>query len=91
MSATNPPLQRLAELVAARRRELGISQRELADRAGITRDTILRIESEKTQQNFTIDSIVKLLHALELDLTMTIVDHAGVSHEISFEDFTERR
>ncbi len=55
-------LSRIGLRVLRRRQELGLTQTELADRIGIGRPNIYRIEHGK--QNVTVDTLCKLADAL---------------------------
>ena len=50
--------------VLKRRQELGLTQTEVADRVGIGRPNVYRIEHGK--QNVTVDTLCKLADALEI-------------------------
>jgi ribosome-binding protein aMBF1 (putative translation factor) len=56
----------IAEQVAERRRELGLSQAELAHVCGTTQSAIARLESGGRPPR--IDTLLKLAHALDCDL-----------------------
>ena len=55
-------LERIGQQFAARRQALGLSQRELADKLGITQANIARIEHGK--QNLTVRTMAKMTAAL---------------------------
>ncbi len=57
---------RRAGNLRARRKELGISQEELADRAGLHRTYVGSIE--RRERNVSIDNIERLANALRLDV-----------------------
>lgn len=56
----------IAEQVAERRRELGLSQAELARVCGTTQSAIARLESGGRPPR--IDTLLKLAHALDCEL-----------------------
>jgi HTH-type transcriptional regulator/antitoxin HipB len=58
----------LREVVRARRRELGLSQEELADVIGAHRAFVSQFERGRTAARF--DLVLKLLHALGLDVDL---------------------
>jgi ribosome-binding protein aMBF1 (putative translation factor) len=60
----------IAEQVAARRRELGLSQAELAEICGTTQSAIARLESGGRPPR--IDTLLKLAHALDCDLVVEL-------------------
>ena len=61
------------------RKELGISQQQLAKMTGILQPVIARVESKKSRP--TIDFVQKILDAL--DLTLSLTDSFYCPHEIS--------
>jgi HTH-type transcriptional regulator / antitoxin HipB len=60
----------LAQAVRGRREELGLSQRQLAERAGMTQPGIARFEAGGTTP--TIPVLERLAAALELRLTIAL-------------------
>ena len=50
------------------REEAGLTQQQLADKAGITMNYIAKIESKKMQRGFTIVSLGRIADALGLDI-----------------------
>lgn len=50
------------------REEAGLTQQQLADKAGITMNYVAKIESKKMQQGFTIVSLGRIADALGLDI-----------------------
>ncbi|MFE2426086.1 helix-turn-helix domain-containing protein [Streptomyces sp. NPDC059373] len=67
--------QRLADGVRARRRQLGISQSELARRAGMTQPGISRIELGGTTP--TLPLLSRLAQAMESDLDIHVAPERG--------------
>ena len=65
-------------MVEARRRA-GLSQAELASRAGTTQSAIARVESGRTSP--TLEHLTKLLRACSFDLQVRLVPYDG--HEWS--------
>ena len=63
----------LAETVRSRREELGLSQRQLAERAGMTQPGVARFEAGGTTP--TIPVLERLATALGLRLTVTLGPH----------------
>src|SRR6188508_3072641 len=53
--------------IKGKRSELGISQEELADRAGLHRTYVSDVE--RGARNLSLESIEKLAHALELSIS----------------------
>ena len=65
----NPPLAiAVARAVVRRRRELGLSQEELAKRLGTSQMQVWRIESG--QANITLDTLQKLAETLVLTVEL---------------------
>ena len=60
----------IAEQVVDRRRELGLSQAELAEICGTTQSAIARLESGGRPPR--IDTLLKLAHALDCDLAVEL-------------------
>ena len=58
--------QHIYPVLAARRRRLGLSQQELAVRAGLRREKLNRVESRN--QNIGFDELCRLLDARGLEL-----------------------
>lgn len=62
-------IEEVASIVSSiirRRQELGISQRDLAERCGIPQSSVARIETLKTTPK--LDTLIKLMQALNLKL-----------------------
>ena len=60
------PFEAIARVVIMRRSELGLSQRELAERMGTSHSAISRIESGQHQTS--VETLKRLAEALELRL-----------------------
>ena len=60
--------QHIYPILASRRRSLGMSQLELAARAGLRREKLNRIESR--EQNIGIDELCRLLDVVGLELVV---------------------
>jgi ribosome-binding protein aMBF1 (putative translation factor) len=72
----NRPRRELARMILIRRTELGITQRELADRMGTSLSVIARLE--RGQQNFSATTLQRLARALDTKLVYTFeVSDAG--------------
>ncbi len=50
------------------REEAGLTQQQLADRAGITMNYLAKIESQKMQRGFTIVILGRIADALNIDV-----------------------
>jgi len=59
----------LAQQVRARRRELGLSQQQLAAAAGVSRTSLSHVEQGRTA-HAQIDMLSRILRALDLDLQL---------------------
>ena len=64
-------LSSIVSSIIRRRQELGISQRDLAERCGIPQSSIARIETLKTTPK--LNTLVKLMQALNLKLQVAAV------------------
>ena len=60
----------IADRVAARRLELGLSQRQLADLTGTTQSAIARLETGGRPPR--IDTLLKIAEALDCDLVVDL-------------------
>lgn len=65
----------LADRVSARRRELGLSQAELAERCDTTQSAIARLEAGGRPPR--IDTLLKIAAALDCELVVNLEPHAG--------------
>lgn len=59
----------IADQVVARRSELGLSQRELAELCGTTQSAIARFEAARRPPK--MDTLISLAHALDCSLEVT--------------------
>jgi transcriptional regulator with XRE-family HTH domain len=68
-----------SDLVREARRRAGLSQRELAERAGTTQSAIARLESGRTSPSF--DAVVRLVKAcgFRLDVALDPYDDSDVA------------
>ena len=60
---------KLYAALAARRRELGLSQHELAERAGMRREKVNRIESQRIE--IGLNELSRLLDVLGLEISVS--------------------
>jgi transcriptional regulator with XRE-family HTH domain len=60
------------DLVREARRRAGLSQRELAERAGTTQSAIARLETGRTTPSF--DAVLRLVRLCGLDLDVMLVE-----------------
>lgn len=63
------------ELIRARRTELGLSQFQLAERAGTGQALVSRIESGRTLP--TLSVLQRLATALDCDLVLNLMPHSA--------------
>lgn len=63
-------LEILGREIAARRKELGVTQADLASRAGLSRATVTALETG-AQRELGFNKIIALLAVLKLDLRLT--------------------
>lgn len=63
----------IGEAVRKRRKELGLSQQELADLAKVARNRIAPLETERLPE-IGFRTLTKILHALGLDLRITTLN-----------------
>ena len=74
-------LVELGEAVAIRRKALKMSQSEVAHRAGLTRETLVRFERGQLSE-FGSRKLMAVLAVLGLELTFTEVGAAGTLDEL---------
>jgi HTH-type transcriptional regulator/antitoxin HipB len=77
-------MQTLAELgqaVMARRKSLGLSQREVTQRSGITRELLVRFERGQVS-DFGSRKLLAVLAVLGLELNFTEVGMSGTLDEL---------
>jgi transcriptional regulator with XRE-family HTH domain len=63
------------DLVREARKRAGLTQRELAEKAGTTQSAIARLESGRTSPTF--DTVMRLLRLCGMDLDMMLVPRDG--------------
>lgn len=68
-------LKSLSKHMRQRRKSLGITQEQLADRAGLTPNYVARLEMEKRLPSFTV--LVALASALEMPVSELLLSDAG--------------
>ncbi len=79
---TSGHVERLAaNLLKVARTKAGVSQRELAQTAGVAQSTIARIESGARQPSLPV--LAKILAALNLEMRITLADYD--SHDDIFD------
>lgn len=64
------------------REAAGLTQQQLADKAGITMNYVAKIESKKMQRDFTIVILERIADALELDIRelFSPIDEKGLTN-----------
>lgn len=63
-------VQEIGEKIKERRNTLGITQPDLAEMAGISKNTLYKIETG--QANPTVNVLNKIAHILGMELSLTI-------------------
>ena len=71
--------RKMLEQLVAYRKALGLTQKDLADRMGVSRPNISRFESE--DYNPTIDMIVKVADSMGYDVKIEFVERKAVDSE----------
>jgi len=74
-------LANVAELLKQVRREAGLSQEELASRAGVARTTVARMET-LARGDMSVSALVRLLDAAGYDLKAVKHGHARTLEDI---------
>ncbi|MEW9570287.1 helix-turn-helix transcriptional regulator [Rhodanobacter sp. Si-c] len=74
-------LANVAELLKQVRREAGLSQAELASRAGVARTTVARMET-LAKGDMSVSALVRLLEAAGYDLKAVKHGHARTLEDI---------
>lgn len=74
-------LANVAELLKQVRREAGLSQEELASRAGVARTTVARMET-LARGDMSVSALVRLLEAAGYDLKAVKHGHARTLEDI---------
>ena len=74
-------LQELGETVAATRRELGLKQKDVATRAGITPESLLRFERGQVSE-FGSRKLLAVLAVLGMELTFVKTGMSGSLDEL---------
>jgi len=79
--ATVTTLSDVAEMLRSARREAGLSQDELAQRAGVARTTVARMEN-LAKGDMSVSALVRLLEAAGYDLKLVKSGHARTVEDI---------
>ncbi|GAB6989467.1 helix-turn-helix domain-containing protein [Paenibacillus pini] len=58
--------------VIARRKELGLTQQDIANRTGLKQSAIARFESQAVNKAPAIDTVIKICSALDLHVTTVV-------------------
>lgn len=74
-------LSDVAEMLKSARREAGLSQDELARRAGVSRTTVARMEN-LAKGDMSVSALVRLLEAAGYDLKPVKPGHARTVEDI---------
>lgn len=71
----------VAEMLRTARREAGLSQDELARRAGVARSTVARMET-LAKGDMSVSALIRLLEAAGYDLKLVKVGHMRTLDDI---------
>ena len=71
----------VAEMLRSARKEAGLSQDELARRAGVSRTTVARMETV-AKGDMSVSALVRLLEAAGYDLKLVKPGHARTVEDI---------
>lgn len=74
-------LQELGQAVASRRQTLGLQQGVVAERAGITAETLSRFERGRTAE-FGARKLLAVLAVLDMELDLMTVGQSGTLDEL---------
>ncbi|GAB3190401.1 helix-turn-helix domain-containing protein [Hydrogenophaga aquatica] len=74
-------LSDVAEMLRSARREAGLSQDELAQRAGVARTTVARMEN-LAKGDMSVSALVRLLEAAGYDLRLVKPGHVRTVEDI---------
>ena len=66
-------MSKLAENVLTQRKKLGFTQQELADKAGINRSMLCRLENQEYMPS--LDQLARLANALEFDVATVFIEY----------------
>jgi transcriptional regulator with XRE-family HTH domain len=73
MKACMIDLASIGQAVRQRRRDLGLTQQQLAERAKVARNRIAPLETDRLP-DIGFNTLIKILRALELDLRLTTLN-----------------
>jgi transcriptional regulator with XRE-family HTH domain len=74
-------LSDVAEMLRAARREVGLSQEEIAQRASVARTTVARMEN-LSKGDMSVSALVRLLEAAGYDLKLVKAGHLRTVEDI---------
>lgn len=80
----------VAELLRDARRDAGLSQEELARRAGVARTTVARMEN-LSKGDMSVSALVRLLEAAGYDLRLVKAGHVRTVEDILAEQRQDDR
>jgi len=81
LGATVTTLYDVAEMLKSARREAGLSQAELAQRAGVARTTVARMET-LAKGDMSVSALIRLLEAAGYDLKLVKPGHVRTVEDI---------
>ena len=73
--------QDLGETVAGARRDLGLAQKDVAERAGVSRETLVRFERGQVAE-FGSRKLLAVLAVLGMEMSFTKVGTSGTLDEL---------
>jgi transcriptional regulator with XRE-family HTH domain len=74
-ASTRRKLAKIGELLRTARERAQVSQAALAEKIGMGRENVIRIE--KGRANVTVDTLVRIASGLDLDLHVTVRRRPG--------------
>ncbi|MBN3813619.1 helix-turn-helix transcriptional regulator [Paraburkholderia sp. Ac-20347] len=82
-------LAEVADMLREARREAGLSQKDLAERAGLARTTLTRMET-LARGDMSVSALVRLLEAAGFDLRLVKRGHGRTLDDVLAEQRTAR-
>lgn len=82
LHAASLPIRPDQGWVRTLREALGMSLRQLAERAGVSKASVAQMESREARGAITLASLEKLAHAMESDLFYVILPRRGVDETV---------
>lgn len=88
----NDIYETIAQNIKTNRKQVMLTQAELADRAGFSHEFIRRIESPNAKKYFSIDTLVQIAKALDIKIEDLFdgIDTVNLEEKIQREDSDKR-